>query len=197
MLIKTLGITAIGTAMHAMRNPLDSWAKGDTCGDVIGPADKELACKLIRAGRSDRKFLRIMTACFDVKAPIYWWSEFDTYKVGVTRLSCSTMHTLGKRPLTVNDFEEGVVLRSVLEEINIIIGRSERDAATIRTLKMLLPSGFLQQATIYTNYEALLAMYMDRKHHRLPEWSKVFCGWVESLPEMSWILKAANRSNNG
>lgn len=202
MFIRTLEVTGVGVAMRAMRNPLDSWDLGDTEDGYMGLADAALAKKLIKAGKSDRKFLRMINVSFDVKGPIYWWSEFDTYKVGVTRLSCSTMHTLGKRKLTHEDFEEGVVNHYVLEEINSIIGTTldgdgKRSASVIRRLKMLLPSGFLQQATIATNYEAVINMYMDRRNHRLPEWSETFCGWVKSLPYMHWMLEAAERSNNG
>ena len=196
MKIELLELAGIGPAMKAMRNPMDSWAKGDSefgLNAKIGHEDLKLGTSLARAGRSHRKFLRMINVWFDVTAPIYWYSEFDTYKVGVTRLSCSTMHKLGTRTLTEADFEGGDVMFEVLHELNsrINIGKtSGRSASLTLELKRILPASYLQTSTVSTNYEALLNMYNDRCNHRLPEWREVFCPWVEKLYMMPEFIDA-------
>ena len=91
-----------------MRNPLNSWEKSDTAGDEIGEADKNLALKLINAGKDHRKFMRMITVWLDIKAPLYWWKQFDTYKIGTVANSCSTMHKIHSKEFTEDDFEWGL-----------------------------------------------------------------------------------------
>lgn len=189
-------------AVRSMRNPLESWDKMDSsiCGYdtfILGPNDKQLALKLCKAGGEHRKFLRSIRVGFTVTAPLYWYSEADTYKVGTVRNSCSTMHTLGKRDFTVDDFQDQVVLPAMLDELNRIAHEYQetKDFKYRRLLKQHLPSGFLLKSDIDMNYEVCLSMFHQRKDHRLTEWaythkenSDSICNWITTLPYMKEIL---------
>lgn len=190
-------------AIRGMRNARESWAKSDSgyrpgrySPYEIGPADIDLCCRLIRAGSSDRKFLRMLTVSCDIVAPRYWWVDFDTYKVGTVKNSCSTMNSLGTRDLTPDDFADGNVLPETLAELNRL-GREmragKRDRKSIRRIKQVLPEGFMLRATWMANYETLLSVYRDRRTHRLDEFSGEggFCEWIESLPYMREFIAAA------
>ena len=151
----------------------------------IGENDKKLILSLVRAGRSHRKFLRLIKIQCDIKAPLYWWTEFDTYKVSTTRLSSSTMHTLGSQYINMSNFSFDVhdewpdgknKLDSVIQEINRSIWlyqKSNKDKKYLIRAKQLLPSSFLYDSTIDINYESFLSMYHDRINHKLDEW-KIF-----------------------
>ena len=191
-------------AFRGMRNPLESWHKSDSSYDIcykdfyLGDADLELAQKLIRAGSEHRKFLRQVFVSVDITAPLYWWKEFDTYKVGTVSNSTSTMHKLASTPITVDCFE--------MDDFDYFVGQNENDIGHIwegliydleylrqkynetkdkrywKELIRLLPESWLQKRTITMNYESILNMYRQRKNHKLTEWSKSFCDWVKTLP---------------
>lgn len=146
-------------------------------------ADYTLLHRLVSLGPSHCKGLRMIHVLLEIKAPLFWWSEFDTYKVGTTALSESTMHTLTKRPLTQEDFEYPIP-DTLLDTLNDII--KEKGLVTV---KNLLPHGFLQKRIVSVNYQVLRTMYWQRKDHRLPQWRQ-FCDFlVYSLPYASLIIE--------
>ena len=193
-------------ALRGMRNPYDSWDKSDSIIDipnndvtiehiVIGPNDMELAQKLIHGGAPHFKFLRQIAVWVDIDAPLYWWSEADTYKVGTVADSCSTMHMLGKKPFDETMFEtrymDAAEIAEILVKLNkvqeeYIHYRDNKDNAGIqlchRKLKALLPTSYLQKRTWSANYAILRNMYFWRKGHRLSEWNTDFVEWVKTLP---------------
>lgn len=190
-------------AFRGMRNPMDSWDKSDSHRTVdlddnpyfdIGPEDMKLANKLIIGGTEHRKFLRQITVCVDITAPRYWWQEFDTYMVGVTKNSCSTMHKLQSMPFSLDMFgidgieEEGFEASEAwchvikeLEALRVEYNRT-KDYAIFRQMKQLLPESFLQKRTVTMNYEVLFNILRQRGSHRLSEWFKYFMEWMFDLP---------------
>lgn len=182
-------------AIRGMRNPLNSWAKSDSQGEVIGPADADLMKRLIRAGSPDRKFLRMIVCWFDVTAPEFWWAEADTYKVGTVRNSCSKMHKLHSRDLTSADFsvenldeEDMALLVQIISDINKHrrIFKDSREKKHWRKMLEMLPISYNQRATFMVSYEVLRNMYFSRRYHKLDEW-KDFCAWIGTLPN-SWLI---------
>ena len=196
-------------ALRGMRNPFNSWDKGDSsflaiyCSGItepeleIGERDYELATKLIKAGSDHGKFLRMIQVWVQIKAPLYWWKEFDTYKIGTTANSCSTMHTLHKRDLTLEDFsldgaseDAQTVLKHTLTMLNCY--RREfvetKSVDAWRALIQLLPSGFMQLRTVNLNYAVLRNIYHARKGHKLSEW-ETFRKWCENLPYSEFITE--------
>ena len=184
-----------------MRNPLDSWAKSDSealpDGTYrIGEADLNLAQRLIKGGSEHRKFMRQIFVSVDITAPIYWWSEFDTYKVATAANSRSTMHTLSKYPISGDMFERDedsefsdywdFIIPS-LENLRLKY-KETNDYAYFRLLKQRLPSSFLQMRTVTMNYENLLSMIAQREHHRLREWKTDFIAWTKTLPYAEELL---------
>lgn len=202
MKIETLEVAGFKPALHGMRNPKDSWAKSDTTGFghvCIGRADMELAQSLIKGGPCHSKFLRQIIVWADVVAPLYWFTEFDTYKVGVVRNSCSTMHTLLKKLKTIGpELDDSRYYElfevPVLEPIKHTIQKSWTDmyhlatseyldeSEKIRAVKQILPDSFLQRSTITLSYENIRNILQWRSSHRLPEWNTVFVKWCRSLP---------------
>ena len=174
-----------------------------SCGDdpVLGPNDLTLALKLIKAGPSHRKFLRSICVWCEINAPRYVWTETDTYKISTVRNSCSTMHKLGHRDLTPDDFSEQDVIPEVLAELNklgkLYIETKKYDF--VKQMKRILPEGFMQLASYHTNYETLLNMFFQRRNHRLDEWRATddnavsICNWIKSLPYMKEFLEAAEK----
>lgn len=184
---------------------MDSWSKSDSFVQppqvppdfrqfAFGPKDLELAIKLVKGGAEHRKFLRLIQVWITLDMPRYVWTEFDTYKVGVTRVSCSTMHKLGSRILTKADFQDGAVLPDVLSALNTLGEqyRITKDYDCVREAKKILPEGFLQRADVCMNYEVAMNMYSQRRNHRLPEW-KLICAWIETLPQIKPLLEAMCR----
>lgn len=168
----------------------------------LGEADLNRACKLIRRGGDHRKFLRMIVVWCDLVLPRYVWQEVDTYKVGTVRNSCSTMNTLGKRPLEQDDFE-GEIPAAMLAALNQAIddfreadGSAAKRAERV-TMKDLLPEGFLQRATFLLNYEVGFRMFFSRRGHRLPMWREgcegSICEWIKSWPYMGEFLSAGAR----
>lgn len=178
-------------AIRGCRNPLESWSKSDSFIKsphnyfVIGKNDLELMQKLIKAGSEHRKFLRQIFVAVDITAPLYWWKEFDTYKIGTVSNSTSTMHKLASTPITIDCFENGEMIYSftIAElETNRLKYLETKDKNEWKRLIVNLPESWLQKRTITVNYENILNMYRQRKNHKLTEWSKSFCDWVKTLP---------------
>lgn len=207
--------------IEGMRNPLNSWNKSDSsCGQVtrktnvqwlgdyfIGTNDANLMQRLAKAGTDHRKFMRMMPVYVRITAPLYWWKEFDTYKIGTVANSCSTMHKIAEKEFTIEDFScEHLLCGSVLDDIPNNDGKWVRFNAskclkdTIYMLNaarklylqtkdkrfwwqmiQLLPSSYNQTRNVMINYEVLANMYHSRKNHKLDEWRE-FCSWIETLP---------------
>ena len=200
-------------AIRGMRNPMNSWEKSDSAivndgglensdiivekkGNeyfVVGEKDQKLATGLRNAGTDHRKFMRMITVYLDITAPLYWWKEFDTYKVGTVANSCSTMHKIAAKEFTLDDFScehlENSWLAHLKETIRLL--NEARDAyhwCNTDAKKewwwqmiQLLPSSYNQKRTVMLNYEVLANIYKSRKDHKLDEWRE-FCDWIKTLP---------------
>ena len=205
-------VFGIESATRGMRNPLESWHKSDSYWGnneyslesyVLGENDISLMQKLIKAGTEHRKFMRQIFVSVDITAPLYWWKEFETYKVGVTANSTSTMHKLTSKPITVDCFEMGDFDSSVyvynvdneqvttwefwkqhlipyLEELRKQYNET-KDKSYWKELIRLLPESWLQTSVLDLNYETLRNIYAWRKNHKLTEWH-TFCDWIRTLP---------------
>lgn len=224
--IENVEIYGWEAAIRGARSPMNSWVKSDSYKTYIeneqtgqradfeffvGDEDLKLMQKLVKAGTDHRKFMRMITVYVDVTAPLYWWKEADTYKVGTVRNSCSTMHKITEKEFTlddfsrehlftadlqlyqINDLEEETLVEiqtSALEILNVTIQALNRYRKLYletnykrywHQLIQLLPSSYNQRATVMLNYEVLANMYHARKNHKLDEWCD-FCRWIESLP---------------
>jgi hypothetical protein len=205
--IENISISGFEQAVRGMRNPMNSWDKSDShkgiSGDgmtldpgyIIGPNDKKLMTQLASGGPVHAKYRRMIIVWVDITAPLYWWKEFDTYKVGTTANSCSTMHKIHERDLTIDDFShehlwdmELFALESLIKMLNsdrrLFVEDGDKDSWW--QMIQLLPSSYNQRRTIMMNYEVLTAMYRDRHAHKLDEW-RDFCAWIETLP-YSWSI---------
>lgn len=209
-------------AIRGMRMPMQSWAKSDSEFSVcecenwphdikkslvsIGPNDRDLMMRLRNAGTDHRKFMRMITVTVDITAPMYWWKEFDTYKVATVRNSTSTMHKIAAKEFTPEDFSHEKLLNdgygNLLATIDLlnetrdiylhggeiittdidVIEVKPKDKRVWWQLIQLLPSSYNQKATVLLNYEVLANMYRSRRGHKLDEWSVGFVNWVKSLP---------------
>ena len=228
-------------AIRGMRNPMNSWEKSDsgycqrdllrdctTCVHLdtgypacyskfdVGPNDYDLMMRLRNAGTDHRKFMRMITVYVDITAPLYWWKEFDTYKVGTVANSCSTMHKIQEKEFTLEDFSTDqltphslVVLQDIVTTLNqyrmfyndkddkgIDIHTEMSDECYAKYKKdlwwqmiQLLPSSYNQKRTVMLNYEVLANIYKSRKNHKLDEWSVGFMEWIESLPYSEFIIQ--------
>lgn len=182
-------------AIRGARNPLNSWAKMDSYTDengnfVLGENDLSLATRLCKAGSDHRKFVRQIFVSVDINAPLYWWKEYDTYKVATVANSTSTMHKIHSKPFGFEDFSVDkmnestkAVMGSVIEQLEKL--RTEfnetKDKELWYSMIQLLPTCYNQLRTCTFNYETLIGIYRARKGHKLDEWH-VFCDWIESLP---------------
>lgn len=207
-------------ALRGMRNPLESWNKSDSgdeyeehigwsvCKYTIGKNDMELAQKLIKAGEPHRKFLRQIFVSVDITAPLYWWKEFDTYKVGTVANSTSTMHKLASTPITLDcfemdDFEKVEIdclsqyVETTMDWWDYVITACEylrqkynetKDKRYWKELIRLLPESWLQKRTATMSYENILKMVRERQNHKLTEWSESFIDWAKSLPYANEFL---------
>lgn len=191
-------------AIRGMRNPLESWNKSDSKYEshlefiggnvisrfIIGKNDLELMQKLIRAGSEHRKFMRQIMVSVDITAPLYWWKEFDTYKVGTVANSTSTMHKLASTPITRNCFEGFYIWQETVDRLERTRLKylETKDKKYWRELIENLPESWLQTRTITMNYENLLSMVHQRKNHKLTEWSVDFINWVKTLPYAEELL---------
>lgn len=167
---------------------------------VVGPNDFALMKKLVKAGTDHSKFMRMINVTFDITAPLYWWKEFDTYKVGTVRNSCSTMHKVTSKEFTLDDFSHEQLTDSAIEQwleptikgLNIArqiyIEKDGKSKAAWWQIIQLLPSSYNQRATIQLNYAVLRNIYHSRKNHKLDEWID-FCKWIETLPYSELITE--------
>lgn len=205
--IENVDVYGWEAAIRGMRNPLNSWSKSDSglCNDkftkcenyvncklmggfCVGKNDLQLMQSLVKAGTDHSKFMRMINVTLDIVAPLYWWSEYDTYKVGTVRNSCSKMHTIHWQEITVDSFSlDHVKLcdtgRAYLVELEKLRKKyiDTKDKKYWYALIQLLPSSYNQRATVQLNYAVLRNMYHSRKAHKLDEW-RDFCKWIEALP---------------
>lgn len=175
----------IDMAIRGMRNSHESWDRSDSNGDEIGKADMVLAQKLIKAGSEHRKFLRQIFVSVEITAPMYYWAEFDTYKVGVTRNSTSLMHRAMEKEFTTKDFAiDDMSDDGVIQQLNNLRKKyiETKDIKFFWAIRQWLPASYLYMSTVTMNYENVLNMVHQRKNHRLIEWSVDFIEWVKDLP---------------
>lgn len=232
-MIKIENIEVVGweAAIRGMRNPLNSWEKSDSKWYSIGiptsnPAaindkylsqkycigdnDLDLMKRLRNAGTDHRKFMRMITVYVDITAPLYWWKEFDTYKVGTVANSCSTMHKIHAKEFTLEDFscehlfdtpesefnDSMDVLKEVIDILNLyrdhFVKNPHRKDYWWQLIQ-LLPSSYNQRRTVMLNYEVLANIYKSRRNHKLDEWH-VFCKWIENLPYSELITDGGAES---
>lgn len=208
-------------AIRGMRNPLNSWEKSDSrfvrdpdygcfgvcpCAELVdcdcchvGPNDLKLMNTLRNAGTDHRKFMRMITVYLDITAPLYWWKEFDTYKVGTVANSCSTMHKITDKPFELDDFshehlgfQSVRVLKDTIKVMNDFREEFIKDHEKENwwQLIQLLPSSYNQKRTVMLNYEVLANIYKSRRHHKLDEWHTL-CDRIESLPYSALITGTA------
>lgn len=183
-------------AIRGARNPMNSWSKMDSSYDekgkfIFGENDIDLAKRLAKAGSDHRKFLRQIFVSVDITAPLYWWKEFDTYKVGTVANSCSTMHKIHTKPFCRDDFSHDRMTDDALASLDSLVAflESERqkfvenkeDRSHWHNMIQLLPSSFNQMRTVTLNYENLIGIYYARRTHKLAEWHTL-CDWIMSLP---------------
>ena len=207
--IENVSVHGFEEAIRGMRNPMNSWDKSDsythyfTDEIVIGNNDLDLMKRLVKAGTDHRKFMRMIVVYADVTAPLYWWKEADTYKVGTVRNSCSTMHKITEKAFTLDDFSHEHLIVASLNSLNRTIDdlNSCRDGYLNEDISknpewkkevwwqiiQLLPSSYNQRATLMLNYEVLANIYHSRKAHKLDEW-RDFCKWIETLPYSELII---------
>lgn len=203
-------------AVRGMRNPLNSWGMSDSYqsdftedgqdGFIIGTNDLKLMKKLIEAGNEHRKFLRQIFVSIDITAPLYWWKEFDTYKIGTVANSCSTMHKIHAKEFVFSDFSCEHLTHTDIEHMDcnedamnalqVVINSlnynrlkylETKDKTYWWQMIQLLPSSYNQKRTVTLNYEVLYSMYRQRKNHKLDEW-RSFCDWIKELPYSELIV---------
>ena len=194
--IERTSVMNLENAIRGARNPLNSWGRSDSQYDengnyVLGDNDLDLARRLARAGSDHRKYLRQIFVSVDITAPLYWWKEFDTYKVGTVANSCSTMHKIHSKPFDRDDFSHDRLDEGGLAALDALIAYLEAERLKFVANKenrtpwhnmiQLLPSSFNQMRTVTLNYENLINIYYARKTHKLAEWHTL-CDWITSLP---------------
>lgn len=194
--VERVSVMNLENAIRGARNPLNSWARMDSAYDadgnyILGPNDLDLAKRLARAGSDHRKYLRQIFVSVDITAPLYWWKEFDTYKVGTVANSCSTMHKIHAKPFERDDFSHDRLDEGGLAALDAIIAYLEaerqrfvankEDRQAWHNMIQLLPTSFNQMRTVTLNYENLINMYYARRTHKLAEWHTL-CDWILSLP---------------
>lgn len=193
--IERTSVMNFENAMRGARNPLNSWNRMDSHTEpdgvfVFGENDLGLAKRLCAAGSDHRKFIRQIFVSVDLTAPLYWWKEFDTYKVGTTANSTSTMHKIHAKPFSAADFSCERMLPEARESLEGTIAVLEslrlryletKDKEIWYSIIQLLPSSYNQMRTCTMTYENLVSMYFARRHHKLDEWH-TYCAWIEALP---------------
>lgn len=193
--LERTSVMNLENAMRGARNPMNSWARMDSAYDeegnyVLGPNDLDLAGRLRRAGSDHRKFIRQIFVSVDITAPLYWWKEYDTYKVATVANSTSTMHRIHRKPFETEDFSCDQMTDETREFMTLVVARLEqirlryletRSRKDWYDLIQLLPSSYHQMRTCTLNYETLVNIYYARRNHKLEEWH-VFCDWVRTLP---------------
>jgi len=199
--IGKFSVMNLENAVRGMRNPMSSHRLADSFFEngefILGEKDLALAKKLCRAGSDHRKFLRQIFVSVDVTAPLYWWKEYDTYKVSTVANSASTMHKIHAKPFELSDFSADMLTAESMEYFKTTIAYLEsvrvrytetKDRALWYDLIQLLPSSYNQLRTCTLNYETLINIYASRKSHKLHEWH-VFCDWISSLPYSADLIK--------
>ena len=208
--------------IRGMRNPKNSWDKSDSIygtywgeidghkcldneGFAIGDKDHKLMMALRNAGTDHRKFMRMIAVYLDITAPLYWWKEFDTYKVGTVANSCSTMHKIHDKEFTLEDFSversdtltQDVFLQHIIPvlEIQRKLYLESKSEKAWNSMIQLLPSSYNQKRTVMLNYEVLANMYKSRKNHKLKEW-RYFCTWISDLPYSELITGEDDKNGN-
>ena len=199
--IERISVVNFDNAMRGARNPLNSWGRYDSYFDengnfVFGENDLSLAKRLCAAGTDHRKFIRMIFVSVDVTAPLYWWKEYDTYKIGTVANSTSTMHKITSKPFELSDFSvdhmnaEGIAaMEKVIETLEDLRLRylETKDKELWYTIIQLLPSSYNQTRTCTLNYENLSNIYYARRNHKLQEWH-TYCDWIKDLPYFSELL---------
>ena len=195
LLIERDQVMNFDNAIRGARNPMNSWSRMDSHFEedgtfVFGPNDLDLAKRLARAGSDHRKFLRMVFVSVDVTAPLYWWKEYDTYKVATVANSTSTMHKISAKPFEMDDFSHDHMTEGTLKVMEGVVEELEKIRLKYLETKskddwydmiQLLPSSYNQMRTLTFNYETLISIYRSRRHHKLAEWH-TFCDWIETLP---------------
>ena len=194
--VERTSVMNLENAIRGARNPLNSWSRSDSFYDkdgnyILGENDLQLANKLARAGSDHRKFLRQIFVSVDITAPLYWWKEFDTYKVGTVANSCSTMHKIHSKKFERDDFSCDRMDEGALAMLDAVIAylegerekfnENKEDRQSWHNMIQTLPSSYNQMRTVTMNYENLINIYYARKSHKLAEWH-VLCDWIMSLP---------------
>ena len=201
------------SAIMGMRNPMNSWAKSDSAffsdfSCKIGQNDLALMKALIKSGTEHRKFLRMLHVQMDIEAPLYWWKEFDTYKVGTVANSCSTMHKIHSKEFTVDDFSHEHIEELDGDEYNMSYDWLLRTVDTLNYYRtkyldtkdkkywwqmiQLLPSSYNQLRTVDLNYEVLLNQYFQRKDHKLDEW-RIYCEQIKCFPYLNDFIEVLEK----
>lgn len=192
--------------VRGARNPMNSWARSDSYYNdkgeyVLGPCDLDLLHRLASGGSDDRKFMRQIFVSMDITGPLYWWKEFDTYKVGTVANSCSTMHKIQSKEFTRDDFSHDRLTEDGLRVLDLTIDFLEKERNLFNETKdrthwhnmiQMLPSSFNQMRTVTMNYEVLVNMYFARRRHKLAEWHTL-CEAIEKLPYATELIRATDK----
>ncbi|MEG0468906.1 hypothetical protein [Amedibacillus sp. YH-ame10] len=203
ILIERTSVMNFENAIRGARNPMNSWHRMDSTYDdkgnfVMGPNDLDLAQRLAKAGSDHRKFIRQIFVSVDFTAPLYWWKEYDTYKVATVANSTSTMHKIASKPFDINDFSHDHMNEKALDSLKATIQVLEelrleyletKDKTIWYSMIQLLPNNYHQLRTCSLNYETLMNIYYARRAHKLDEWHDV-CAWIESLPYAKELILA-------
>lgn len=201
--LERTSVMNLENAMRGARNPMNSWNRMDSYYDedgsyVLGPNDLGLAKRLRKAGSDHRKYIRQIFVSVDITAPLYWWKEYDTYKVATVANSTSTMHKIHSKPFERNDFSHDHMTPETLAFMDVVIGQLEQIRLRFVETKskddwydmiQLLPSSYNQMRTCTLNYETLINIYFARRNHKLQEWH-TFCDWIETLPYAKELILA-------
>ena len=204
--VERSGIMNLENAIRGARNPMNSWNRMDSSynrdGDyILGPNDLDLARRLRLAGSDHRKFLRQVFVSADITAPLYWWKEFDTYKIGTVANSTSTMHKIHSKTFELADFSHDHMTQNSLDRFQAFVAYLEevrlkyietKDKSHWYDLIQLLPSSYNQMRTVSLNYEVLINIYFARKSHKLTEWHDL-CAWIESLPYAAELITCSDK----
>ena len=199
--ISKTSVMNIDNAIRGARNPMNSWARSDSYYDedgnfVLGENDLSLAVRLAKAGSDHRKYLRQIMVSMDITAPLYWWKEFDTYKVGTVANSTSTMHKIQAKKFSRDDFSMEKLTGNAVAVMDSVIECLEEERLKFIETKnkenwinmiQLLPSSYNQMRTVTLNYENLINIYYARKSHKLAEWHTL-CDWIEALPYAEQLI---------
>ena len=202
--LERTSVMNLENAIRGARNPMNSWARMDSYYDedgnfILGENDLGLAQKLRKAGSDHRKYVRQIFVSVDITAPLYWWKEFDTYKVATVANSTSTMHKIHAKPFDIDDFSHDHMTPDTLAFMQTVVDELEKIRQKYMTegknkedwydMIQLLPSSYNQMRTVTMNYETLINIFFARRYHKLQEWH-TFCHWIESLPYAKELIIA-------